>query len=651
MMRLFKWIAVIWPALVFWPVLGAAVSQQPADIESLLASAQQAQARGDFVAAAGFYRMAVTVQPDLAELHANLGLMDYQTGNHEEAIASFEQALRLNPHLFVPQFFLGLENLRLRRLQEAIVCLKQAVLIKPGDVQVQLALGKAYAALGETRLAIASFSQVAHLDSGNGEAWFHLGVAYLEQVEADARLILERHKDSVFFHALVADSYVGQREFTRAAEAYKTAIVSEALPAGVHASYGFVLLNQHDLQGAEREFNAEFKLNPGSLLARLGIAKLRVEQGLVAEAVRLITEIWEADEGFLRVNASLLSAGPPQANMVALRRAVQERIAAGETDEELLSVLIDNDADGGENAASPARAVTVDRSKLRRGNPMIDGRAAYANGHYGACSVLLGARLQVLQEKDLRVLAACSYFSGKYETAFAVGQKLALRAPTEAEGMYWETKSGQRLAAEALAHASAIDSNSPRLHILLGDVYRERWQYKEAEQEYRRALTLLPGDAGALLGLTLTLIADSELNEAQKLTEEALTTNPDDPEMNSVMGEILCDRQDFSGSEPYLKKALHNKPERLSHVHALLGRVYAETGHTQEAITELTSGIADDMDGNVHYQLGRLYLKIGDKESAKQALEVSERMKRERFARSVRVIAQEEPDSSLIKFK
>jgi predicted Zn-dependent protease len=145
--------------------------------------------------------------------------------------------------------------------------------------------------------------------------------------------------------------------------------------------------------------------------------------------------------------------------------------------------------------------------------------------------------------------------------------------------------------------------------------------------------------------LTLTLIANSEFDEAQKLTDEALKTNPDDPETNSVMGEILCSRQDFSGAEPYLKKALRSKPELLPHVHALLGRVYAETARTQDAIAELTLGLADDRDGGIHYQLGRLYLKIGDKESAKQALGVSERMQRERLARSVRVIAQEKPDS------
>lgn len=267
------------------------------------------------------------------------------------------------------------------------------------------------------------------------------------------------------------------------------------------------------------------------------------------------------------------------------------------------------------------------------------------NGHYGRCSELLGPRLQVLQQQDLQALAACSYFSARYETAFAAGQKLALSAASEAEGLYWETKSGQRLAAEALAHASSIDANSPRMHILLGDTYRERRQYRDAEQEYRRALLLLPDDAGASLGLTLTLIADSQFDEAQKLTEEALRKNPQDPEINSVMGEILYARQEFSGAEPFLKKALHSNQKLLPHVHALLGAVYAETGRTQEAIAELKLGLADDRDGSVHYRLGRLYLKIGDKESAKQAMQVSERMGRERLAGAGAVAAPEEPDN------
>jgi Flp pilus assembly protein TadD len=66
-------------------------------------------------------------------------------------------------------------------------------------------------------------------------------------------------------------------------------------------------------------------------------------------------------------------------------------------------------------------------------------------------------------------------------------------------------------------------------------------------------------------------------------------------------------------------------------VHVLLGKVYAETGRSQEAIAELKLALADDKDGRTHYELGRLYLKIGDPDSAKRAFEVSERIRQERI--------------------
>jgi superkiller protein 3 len=199
-------------------------------------------------------------------------------------------------------------------------------------------------------------------------------------------------------------------------------------------------------------------------------------------------------------------------------------------------------------------------------------------------------------------------------------------ATTEAEGLYWETRSSQKLAAQALARASEMDSASPKLHVLLGDLYRQRKYFPDAEQEYRKALSLQPEDTGALFGLTLALLADDKIDEAFGVAQAALKNSFDDPELNAVMGEILCARHDFSGAEPYLKKSLSTKPEYVPHVHALLGDVYAHTDRIHEAIAELKLALPDDKDGHVHYQIGRLYLKIGDQDSAKEAFRVSKQL-------------------------
>ena len=111
--------------------------------------------------------------------------------------------------------------------------------------------------------------------------------------------------------------------------------------------------------------------------------------------------------------------------------------------------------------------------------------------------------------------------------------------------------------------------------------------------------------------MALALLADSNVDEAFQVTRAALNKNSDDPELNAVMGEILCARHDFSAAEPYLKKSLNTKPEYVSHVHALLGSVYAHTDRTEQAIAELKLALADDKDGTAHYQIARLYLKLG----------------------------------------
>ena len=622
---------------------GSAHSQEPEQFESLLASAQKAQARGDFESAAELYRKASALRPEIPELKANLGLMYYQTGKDQQAIEAFLQSIRLNRSLFVPNLFLGLDYVKLKRFSEGVPYLKQATLSKPTDIQARLALGQAYAAIGKTRLASASYVRAVQLDARNADSWFHLGVSYLEQIESDARVLSTKYKSSGYLQALAAETLAQQQKFAQADEAYKAALAAPEFPPGTHAGYGFLLLNQQHLPDAEQEFKAELAAFPGSAIAKLGLARLLVEEGSTSAGLSRVDDIWKTQPAFSRSHISFLTAGLRPAKRSELERMLQERQNAGDISPELVT-LIRNGGDAAIVAdVANDSSTPVPKLPLPSKQP-VHASELYASGHYLECNELLAPRLQFLQPIDLELLAACAYSTGSYQNGFRASQRLATRSNFEMRGLYWETKSAEKLASDALLNASQIDSSSPQMHVLLGDVYRQQNNSAAAEQEYRKALALRPGDSGALFGLCLTLLADSRADQALALVQSELDRDPNDPELNALMGETLCARRDFSEAEPYLKKGLNARPELVSHVHALLGKVYAETNRTEQAIAELKLGLPDDKDGQVHYQIGRIYLKLGDRESAKQAFEASEQLRRKKLTGEVALFQQSEND-------
>jgi len=149
--------------------VGIASSQQSDRFESLLASAQDAQAKSDFQSSAAFYSETITIHPEIPELRANLGLMYYQLGKAEQAREAFRQALRLKPGLFVPNLFLGLGYVKEKRFSEAIHYLKQAAISQPADVNTALALGQAYTAIEKPRLAISTYQRLVELNPQNAD--------------------------------------------------------------------------------------------------------------------------------------------------------------------------------------------------------------------------------------------------------------------------------------------------------------------------------------------------------------------------------------------------------------------------------------------------------------------------------------------------
>jgi tetratricopeptide (TPR) repeat protein len=597
-------------------------------LQSLLAAAQQAAARKDFSAAADCYREAVGISPDTAELWADLGLMYHQAGNSAEAIKSFTEAARLNSRLFVPQLFLGIEYLGVNRTQSAIPYLEAAEKLNPTDPQAPLALGRALAISGQGDRSSDAYWRAVTLAPGNGRAWLGLGTAYLQQVESDARTMTGDYKDSGYVKLRAGESFAEQGKLVQAAAAYKAAASASAPPPCAHAGYGIVLLRQEVIREAQAELELELNSNSDCALTHLGLAALQLAQGKTEGALRGFITIWKADPNFLRESLPLLRNGISTEQSESLLRLAKGYKATEDIPsefEDLIQQGLQSDESvptaftGGLGNDSDSAPATIAQASQ-------DPETLYRSGQYRKCSESMRPRLGVLPSSSLLLLAPCAYYTGDYRTASLAARRLATSSATIPIGLYWGSRADQRLAVAALTRAGEIDADSPRMHVLLGDVYRQERIWGDAEQEYQKALVLEPENRSARLGLGISLLDDAKLDAAYETATSLLQNHPDDSEANLLAGEIQVQRNLYEEAETYLNKSRGTKPEFVPRLHALFGEVYANTNRVPMAVSEFKLGLASDEDGSIHYQLARLYQKTGNKSGAAEAFRVSEEL-------------------------
>ena len=617
--------------------------QTPAlNIESVVAEAQQAQAAGDYAAAANDYKQAVRIEPNIPQLWANLGLMQHECEDIAGAIESFQHARRLDPSLYVPNLFLGIDSAHLGNAQEAVPYLLASEKLNKNDPQAPLALGRTYIALRKFHAAAYELERATSLDPQLGAAWFTLGIARLDEVEDEARTMSEEGKESPFSGALYAESLAKQARFSEAASLYKTLLDAKDQPPCLGSEWGFSLLRAHDQEGASAAFSSELGAHPECGLAILGQARLALDDGEAVQAVKLLNELWDRDHGFVVSNAAVLLEGLPAEKASAAAGELLSG-ANGELLPDLSSALTVAFNSSGQAATNPGVPPAVPEAAAAASDGTE--RAAqqdYAAGHFEQCDRRLGAKPAVLSAPQLRLLAACAFFTGDNQGAANAASVLRAQQPHSLEALYWSIQANERLAFQSLARFQDLEPDSARSHVLLGDIYHQLDRPDDAQAEYSKALAITPGDSAAMLGLATVCLSNNNSAGAMEIAQAALLRTPNDPELNLIVAEALIGQRQYGEAEPYLNKSLSGKPQMIPRIHALMGKVDAETGRTNEAIEQLKLGAPSDEDGSIEYLLARLYRQIGDIREANDALNRMKTIKQQRDARGFKQV--QDPD-------
>ena len=198
---------------------------QEEELFTLYSEAREAQSAGDYRTATEKYQRIVTLRPDMAEVHSNLGILYYQQKESSEASDHFRKAIELKPALAAPHFFLGILSVGHREYDEAVQYLKRAQGLGAPEVEVNLYLGHAYYGQSNYELAARHFERVAEGQTKDYlDILYQLSKSYSHLANKYFALLAEKFPESFFVHLARGHAFEIEKDWEKARIEYYEAL-------------------------------------------------------------------------------------------------------------------------------------------------------------------------------------------------------------------------------------------------------------------------------------------------------------------------------------------------------------------------------------------------------------------------------------------
>jgi len=234
------------------------------DAEHFVERAHQLYEEGRLDEAESALREAITIIPDRAEWHFNLGLTLEAAGRLDDAMSSLERAHELDPTESGTLQLMGVVCLRLDKIELARDHLLRAMKNNKASAEPHIHLIEVF-----TRLN----------DHDRAEEHFYLAL----QVPGDHALA----------YASVAESLIERREYPRAIYCLREASSIDPRLSRVHARLAFAYAQTGRLERARQLYLRELRDSPGDTDTLLDMGDLLVDMNRLADAAEKYRRVLE----------------------------------------------------------------------------------------------------------------------------------------------------------------------------------------------------------------------------------------------------------------------------------------------------------------------------------------------------------------------
>ena len=297
---------------------------------------REAMVAGRFDAAEAAFLELIKLEPNVAEIYANLGAVYFQEGKLDDAINTLRHALRLKPSLDKVKTLLAICLAEAGHSAEALSGL-QAGFLSSAESQVKrqcgLELLRAYTALHRDAEAVETSLALSKDYPDDPEILYQTGRIYGNFTYLTMERLRDKAPDSVWMLQAKAEAQESEKQYDSALTSFESVLRLEPRRPGVHYRMGRIYLarfehshGSKDREQAADQFRAELALDPLNSNAAYELAQIDYDLGNLDQARRQFESLIERRPEFEQARvglAGILIETQPGEAATQLKRAIE----------------------------------------------------------------------------------------------------------------------------------------------------------------------------------------------------------------------------------------------------------------------------------------------------------------------------------------